>query len=121
MFRVSLLGVMMRQPHGRRQNPPTFRPHYGAIILEEEDVDKKSKCIHQLQPRFEHLDNGALYYRKYFHGEEHSNYFGIDEKFGPVALSIKKEKTGDQNHKFIYRLIVRTSEVRSNLLSAFDA
>ncbi|OQV18986.1 Signal-induced proliferation-associated 1-like protein 1 [Hypsibius exemplaris] len=114
---ASSYGVMMRLPHGRRHsNPPTFRPHYGAIILEDEDVALASgtqgpKCIHQLQPRFEHLDNGAFYYRKYFHGEEHSNYFGMDEKFGPVAVSIKKEKCAQQGHKLLYRLVVRTSEL----------
>ena len=33
---------------------------------------------------------------------EHANYFGVDEKLGPVAVSIKREK---------YRIIFRTREV----------
>ncbi|NWV01029.1 SI1L3 protein, partial [Upupa epops] len=39
----------------------------------------------------EHEDLGARYYREHFHGKEHSNYFGLDEKLGPVAISIKRE------------------------------
>ncbi|NWH42608.1 SI1L3 protein, partial [Fregata magnificens] len=39
----------------------------------------------------EHVDLGARYYRDHFHGKEHSNYFGVDEKLGPVAVSIKRE------------------------------
>ncbi|NWZ88313.1 SI1L3 protein, partial [Poecile atricapillus] len=39
----------------------------------------------------EHVDLGARYYRDYFHGKEHSNYFGVDEKLGPVAVSIRRE------------------------------
>ncbi|NWT63056.1 SI1L3 protein, partial [Erythrocercus mccallii] len=39
----------------------------------------------------EHVDLGARYYRDYFHGKEHSNYFGVDDKLGPVAVSIRRE------------------------------
>ncbi|NXV56789.1 SI1L3 protein, partial [Molothrus ater] len=39
----------------------------------------------------EHADLGATYYRDYFHGREHSNYFGLDEKLGPVAVSVRRE------------------------------
>ncbi|NXE71317.1 SI1L3 protein, partial [Calcarius ornatus] len=39
----------------------------------------------------EHADLGATYYRDYFHGKEHSNYFGLDEKLGPVAVSVRRE------------------------------
>ena len=52
---------------------------------------------------------------------EHLNYLGIDEKFGPVALSLKRErldentallKGGDsEGSQYQYRIIVRTSEV----------
>ncbi|CAL8353648.1 unnamed protein product [Lota lota] len=62
----------------------------------------------------EHVDLGAKYYRDYFHGKEHSNYFGTDEKLGPVALSIRREKlddTKDLKDQYQYRLIVRTSEL----------
>lgn len=45
---------------------------------------------------------------------ELSNYFGTDDKLGPVALSIRREKledTKDLKDQYQYRLIVRTSEV----------
>ncbi|XP_075997238.1 signal-induced proliferation-associated 1-like protein 3 isoform X2 [Genypterus blacodes] len=62
----------------------------------------------------EHTDLGARYYREYFHGKEHSNYFGTDDKLGPVAVSIRREKlddTKDLKDQYQYRLIVRTSEL----------
>nr|XP_033486992.1 signal-induced proliferation-associated 1-like protein 3 isoform X2 [Epinephelus lanceolatus] len=62
----------------------------------------------------EHVDQGARYYRDYFHGKEHSNYFGTDDKLGPVAVSIRREKlddTKDLKDQYQYRLIVRTSEL----------
>ncbi|KAM9853442.1 signal-induced proliferation-associated 1-like protein 3 [Aulostomus maculatus] len=62
----------------------------------------------------EHVDLGARYYRDYFHGKEHSNYFGTDDKLGPVAVSIRREKvedTKDLKDQYQYRLIVRTSEL----------
>ncbi|KAF3692732.1 Signal-induced proliferation-associated 1-like protein 3 [Channa argus] len=62
----------------------------------------------------EHVDLGARYYRDYFHGKEHSNYFGTDDKLGPVALSIRREKledTKDLKDQYLYRLIIRTSEL----------
>lgn len=45
---------------------------------------------------------------------EHWNYFGTDEKLGPVALSIRREKlddTKDLKDQYQYRVIFRTSEV----------
>ncbi|XP_038162248.1 signal-induced proliferation-associated 1-like protein 3 [Cyprinodon tularosa] len=62
----------------------------------------------------EHVDLGARYYRDYFHGKEHSNYFGTDDKLGPVAVSIRREKfedTKDVKDQYQYRIIVRTSEL----------
>lgn len=46
---------------------------------------------------------------------EHANYFGVDEKLGPVAVSIKREKLEDhKDHgpQYQYRIIFRTREVR---------
>lgn len=47
---------------------------------------------------------------------DHQNYFGIDEKYGPVAISIKREKLKESNANpkeniWNYRVIVRTCEV----------
>ncbi|XP_015745397.1 signal-induced proliferation-associated 1-like protein 3 isoform X1 [Python bivittatus] len=62
----------------------------------------------------EHVDLGARYYRDYFYGKEHFNYFGVDEKLGPVAVSIRREKLEDhRDHgpQYQYRVIFRTSEL----------
>lgn len=53
-----------------------------------------------------------IYFSFFF--TEHSNYFGTDDKLGPVAVSIRREKledTKDLKDQYQYRLIVRTSEV----------
>ncbi|XP_072836283.2 signal-induced proliferation-associated 1-like protein 3 isoform X3 [Pogona vitticeps] len=62
----------------------------------------------------EHVDLGARYYQDYFCGKEHSNYFGVDEKLGPVAVSIRREKLEDHREhgpQYQYRIIFRTSEL----------
>lgn len=52
---------------------------------------------------------------------EHLNYLGMDERFGPVALSLKREKLDEntsllkggeaEGNQYQYRIIARTSEV----------
>lgn len=95
---------------------------YGVSILEcqqNETLWTKHTCPFQKGTKpIEQVDNGAHYYRKYFHGQEHQNWFGMDEQLGPVAISIKKEKplnqpiNVEQSHQqHLYRLIVRTSEL----------
>ncbi|XP_077141662.1 signal-induced proliferation-associated 1-like protein 3 isoform X3 [Ranitomeya variabilis] len=64
----------------------------------------------------EHVDSGARYFQDYFHGKgtEHCNYFGIDEKLGPVAVSLKRDKldeSKDYGPQYQYRIILRTSEL----------
>uniref|UniRef100_A0A8C5TMR9 Signal induced proliferation associated 1 like 3 n=1 Tax=Malurus cyaneus samueli TaxID=2593467 RepID=A0A8C5TMR9_9PASS len=62
----------------------------------------------------EHVDFGARYYRDYFHGKEHSNYFGVDDKLGPVAVSIRREKLEEHKEhgpQYQHRLIFRTSQL----------
>uniref|UniRef100_A0A670ZRE4 Signal induced proliferation associated 1 like 3 n=1 Tax=Pseudonaja textilis TaxID=8673 RepID=A0A670ZRE4_PSETE len=62
----------------------------------------------------EHVDLGARYYWDYFSGKEHFNYFGVDEKLGPVAVSIRREKLEDHRDygpQYQYRIIFRTSEL----------
>lgn len=95
---------------------------YGVSILEcppNETLWNKHTCPYQKGSKpMEQVDNGAHYYRQYFYGQEHQNWFGMDEQLGPVAISIKKEKpvnqplTADPSHQqHLYRLIVRTSEL----------
>lgn len=97
---------------------------YGVSILEcspTETLWNKNTCPYQRGSKpIEQVDNGAHYYRQYFAGQEHQNWFGMDEQLGPVAISIKKEKPALQppthpdnptHQQHLYRLIVRTSEL----------
>ncbi|XP_018055574.1 PREDICTED: signal-induced proliferation-associated 1-like protein 1 isoform X2 [Atta colombica] len=80
---------------------------YGVSVLEPLPGETlwKNTCPLQKRPLpIESIDEGAYYYRRYFFGREHQNWFGMDEQLGPVAISIRK----DVNQ---YRVIVRTSEL----------
>ncbi|XP_066594298.1 signal-induced proliferation-associated 1-like protein 1 [Prorops nasuta] len=80
---------------------------YGVSVLEPPPGETMWKHTCPLQKRplpIESVDEGAHYYRRYFLGREHQNWFGMDEQLGPVAISIKKD--GNQ-----YRIIVRTTEL----------
>ncbi|CAH1791382.1 unnamed protein product [Owenia fusiformis] len=68
----------------------------------------------------EHVDHGAFYYRHFFFGQDHQNYFGIDDNLGPIAVSIRRERKDDiegttkessNQPQYHYRIIVRTSEL----------
>ncbi|XP_007891444.2 signal-induced proliferation-associated 1-like protein 1 [Callorhinchus milii] len=86
----------------------------GVAVLE---VPKENLAVHSDKVKryiVEHVDLGAYYYRKYFHQKEHSNYFGVDENLGPVAVSIRREKLEDSKEhgpQYNYRVILRTSEL----------
>ena len=73
---------------------------------------------------FEHIDRGAMYYHHFFDNKEHYNLFGIDEKYGPMAISIVRELipkmavlghnndvNEQKNKKYQYRIIFRTCEL----------
>ncbi|CAO1370051.1 unnamed protein product [Diamesa tonsa] len=100
---------------------------YGVSVLEcptGESLWKQITCPFQRGNRpIEQVDNGAHYYRNHFLGQEHQNWFGMDEQLGPVAISVKKEKpvnppaqhqhpdNATQHQQHMFRLIVRTSEL----------
>jgi signal-induced proliferation-associated 1 like protein 1 len=117
------------------KRPQIHRPSlaYGVSVLEcppfENLWSNKNTCPYQKNSRpIEQVDNGAHYYRKYFYGQEHQNWFGMDEQLGPIAISIKKEKPAIQpmNHsdpshqQQLFRLIVRTSELLTLRGSVFE-
>ncbi|XP_011865019.1 PREDICTED: signal-induced proliferation-associated 1-like protein 1 isoform X2 [Vollenhovia emeryi] len=80
---------------------------YGVSVLEPPPGETlwKNTCPLQKRPLpIESVDEGAHYYRRYFLGREHQNWFGMDEQLGPVAISIRKDVSQ-------YRVIVRTSEL----------
>lgn len=67
------------------------------------------KCLSGIEHLVQILN---VFFSSFF--TEHSNYFGTDDKLGPVAVSIRREKledTKDLKDQYQYRLIVRTSEV----------
>uniref|UniRef100_A0A2K6FZN5 Signal-induced proliferation-associated protein 1 n=1 Tax=Propithecus coquereli TaxID=379532 RepID=A0A2K6FZN5_PROCO len=87
--------------------PPTL-PNAAVSILEEPQNRTSAYSL-------EHADLGAGYYRKYFYGKEHQNFFGLDEVLGPVAVSLRREEKegsgGGTLHS--YRVIVRTTQLRT--------
>nr|DBA26951.1 TPA: hypothetical protein GDO54_011140 [Pyxicephalus adspersus] len=87
----------------------------GVSVLE---VPRENQPIHREKVKryiIEYIDLGAYYYRRFFYGKEHQNYFGIDEHLGPVAVSIRREKVDGIKEKevspFCYRITFRTSEL----------
>lgn len=114
------LGPTNNKTQRRAIHRPTLA--YGVSVLEcpsHESLWNKQTCPYQRGSKpIEQIDNGAHYYRKYFYGQEHQNWLGMDEQLGPVAISIKKEKPAVQpisvdptHQQQLYRLIVRTSEL----------
>ncbi|KAI3353732.1 hypothetical protein L3Q82_004964 [Scortum barcoo] len=92
-----------------------LRRSNASVSVLEVPIEQQVTRLERLkQFSIEHVDLGARYYRDYFHGKEHSNYFGADDKLGAVAVSIRREKledTKDLKDQYQYRLIVRTSEL----------
>lgn len=44
---------------------------------------------------------------------DHQNFFGMDERLGPVAISFRREeKEGSSGAQYTYRIIFRTTEVK---------
>ncbi|XP_060041860.1 signal-induced proliferation-associated 1-like protein 3 isoform X2 [Erinaceus europaeus] len=114
-FSRASAGSPGRTPEGRPPEPTlsAYRTNASISVLE---VPKEQQRT-QSRPRqynIEHVDLGARYYQDYFVGKEHANYFGVDEKLGPVAVSIKREKLEDhKDHgpQYQYRIIFRTREL----------
>uniref|UniRef100_A0A3B3YKT8 Signal-induced proliferation-associated 1-like protein 3 n=1 Tax=Poecilia mexicana TaxID=48701 RepID=A0A3B3YKT8_9TELE len=92
-----------------------LRKSNASISVLEIPIEEQEMRLERLKLYgIEHVDLGARYYKDYFHGKEHSNYFGTDDKLGPVAVSIRREKvedTKDHKDQYQYRIIVRTSEL----------
>ncbi|XP_075693522.1 signal-induced proliferation-associated protein 1 isoform X2 [Rhinoderma darwinii] len=88
---------------------PVRGPNASVSVLEEarERIRDSSYFV-------EYQDLGALYYRKYFYGKEHQNFFGVDERLGPVAISLRRdEREGAQGVHYNYRIIFRTTELKT--------
>ncbi|XP_023593889.1 LOW QUALITY PROTEIN: signal-induced proliferation-associated protein 1 [Trichechus manatus latirostris] len=87
--------------------PPAL-PNAAVSVLEEPQNRTLAYSL-------EHADLGAGYYRKYFFGKEHQNFFGLDEGLGPVAVSLRREEKESSGGGTVhsYRIIVRTTQLRT--------
>ncbi|XP_078388863.1 signal-induced proliferation-associated 1-like protein 2 [Cetorhinus maximus] len=90
-------------------------PNAAVSVLEE---PRESHLARQGTATYfiEHADLGANYYRKYFSSKEHQNFFGTEESLGPVAVSLRREdkdKDAGSSSQYNYRIIVRTTELRT--------
>nr|CAD7263867.1 unnamed protein product [Timema shepardi] len=110
---------LTRLPASPSKRRPLHRPPmaYGVSVLEFPSGDthwKHGTCPYQRHGRpIESVDQGALYYRQYFHSQDHQNWFGMDDNLGPVAVSIRRERLdpSDSSAQYQYRLLIRTSEL----------
>ncbi|OZC05198.1 hypothetical protein X798_07817 [Onchocerca flexuosa] len=101
----------------RNKNETWQREHTASEIGILEDVSNvylggRLCAARQQKVVIEPQDIGAYYYRHCFLGRPHWNFFGTDETYGPVAVSIVRERieSGVQNIT-IYRMIIRLSDL----------
>ncbi|KAK0413813.1 hypothetical protein QR680_007005 [Steinernema hermaphroditum] len=94
------------------------REHTAAEVGVLEDVSnvycgQKLCAERQKKIVVEPQDLGCYYYRHCFGGKPHSNYLGISDTHGPIAVSMIKDRMFDNsmNECHIYRLIVRVSDL----------
>ncbi|XP_077552154.1 signal-induced proliferation-associated 1-like protein 2 [Haemaphysalis longicornis] len=101
---------------------PWHRPSClsGLAVLERHGLDDGACPYQRPSTLLDGVDRGALYYRTHFHGKGHQNWFGIDDRLGPVAVSLRKDRLDVPNStrpspggapQTLYRIIVRTSEL----------
>ncbi|XP_036005396.1 signal-induced proliferation-associated 1-like protein 3 isoform X2 [Fundulus heteroclitus] len=111
---VSFLSSSAERGEGNGERGWLRNSNASMSVLEIPDEEQERRLEKLKLYSIEHVDLGARYYRDYFNGKEHSNYFGTDDKLGPVAVSIRREKvedTKDLKDQYQYRIIVRTSEL----------
>ncbi|XP_063001909.1 signal-induced proliferation-associated protein 1 [Elgaria multicarinata webbii] len=85
-----------------------------AVSVLEEPRESYGQRTSRTSYAVEYADLGACYYRKHFYGKEHQNFFGVDDQLGAVAVSLRREeKEGSSGPQYNYRLIIRTSQLRT--------
>ncbi|VVC37072.1 Hypothetical protein CINCED_3A010066 [Cinara cedri] len=102
------------------------RMAYGISVLEFKSGKthwNEGICPENYSKLIETVDEGDLYYRAFFFGQDHQNWFGTDETLGPVAISLKRERvetdsptngcSSNPSVMFRYRIIIRTSELQT--------
>uniref|UniRef100_A0AAR2KXP0 Rap-GAP domain-containing protein n=1 Tax=Pygocentrus nattereri TaxID=42514 RepID=A0AAR2KXP0_PYGNA len=95
------------------EEPEQALPNDAVSVLEE---PRESHIQQQGKSNYfiEHADLGARYYHKYFYMKDHQNFFGMDERLGPVAISFRREeKEASSGAQYNYRIIFRTTELKT--------
>ncbi|CAM9229712.1 unnamed protein product, partial [Lampetra planeri] len=99
---------------GRRGLWLSLRTPNDAVSVLEEPRESHVQQQGKSNYFIEHADLGAHYYRKYFYMKEHQNFFGMDDRLGPVAISFRREeKEGTSGAQYNYRIIFRTTEMKT--------
>ncbi|XP_072231871.1 signal-induced proliferation-associated protein 1 isoform X2 [Leuresthes tenuis] len=106
---------------GRRGLWLSLRTPNDAVSVLEEPRESHVQLQGKSNYFIEHADLGAHYYRKYFYMKEHQNFFGMDDRLGPVAISFRREeKEGSSGAQYNYRIIFRTTEMKTLRGSIFE-
>ncbi|TRY90507.1 hypothetical protein DNTS_002643 [Danionella cerebrum] len=92
----------------------TFQSPNDAVSVLEEPRESHVQPQGKSNYFIEHADLGARYFHKYFYMKDHQNFFGMDERLGPVAVSFRREeKEGSSGSQYNYRIIFRTTELKT--------
>uniref|UniRef100_A0A668AJT4 Signal-induced proliferation-associated 1 n=1 Tax=Myripristis murdjan TaxID=586833 RepID=A0A668AJT4_9TELE len=106
--------VGLGRSQGRRGFWSSLRSPNDAVSVLEEPRESNVQQQGKSNYFIEHADLGAHYYRKYFYMKEHQNFFGMDDRLGPVAISFRREeKEGSSGAQYNYRIIFRTTELKT--------
>uniref|UniRef100_A0A3Q3JV76 Rap-GAP domain-containing protein n=1 Tax=Monopterus albus TaxID=43700 RepID=A0A3Q3JV76_MONAL len=112
--------VGLGQSQGRRGLWSSLRTPNDAVSVLEEPRESHVQQQGKSNYFIEHADLGAHYYRKYFY-MKHQNFFGMDDRLGPVAISFRREeKEGSSGAQYNYRIIFRTTEMKTLRGSIFE-
>ncbi|XP_040006647.1 signal-induced proliferation-associated protein 1 isoform X1 [Xiphias gladius] len=113
--------VGLFRSQGRRGLWSSLRTPNDAVSVLEEPRESNIQQQGKSNYFIEHADLGAHYYRKYFYMKEHQNFFGMDDRLGPVAISFRREeKEGSSGAQYNYRIIFRTTEMKTLRGSIFE-
>ncbi|XP_047462283.1 signal-induced proliferation-associated 1-like protein 2 isoform X2 [Mugil cephalus] len=106
--------VGLGRSQGRRGLWSSLRTPNDAVSVLEEPRESHVQQQGKSNYFIEHADLGAHYYRKYFYMKEHQNFFGMDDRLGPVAISFRREeKEASSGAQYNYRIIFRTTEMKT--------
>uniref|UniRef100_H3D2F5 Signal-induced proliferation-associated 1 n=1 Tax=Tetraodon nigroviridis TaxID=99883 RepID=H3D2F5_TETNG len=106
--------VGLGRSQGRQGLWSSLRTPNDAVSVLEEPRESHIQQQGKSNYFIEHADLGAHYYRKYFYMKEHQNFFGIDDRLGPVAISFRREeKEGSSGAQYNCRIIFRTTEMKT--------